>query len=124
MDDDEEDSTTKIISSKTAFGEMADILKACPFLTVEDYLWKYSSAFIRLMAIDQSRIKILKDKNDKKDGKKKTKTGKNAGGTKAFSPDDVFNSLGFGNHVQGNMTDLRRASENAARIKKQSKSRK
>lgn len=41
---------------------MSDTLKALPWLSAEDYLWGYSSAFIRLAAYDQSRVKYLSQK--------------------------------------------------------------
>lgn len=62
---------------------MADILKSLPFLSVEDYLWKYSSSFIKLMAYDQSRIKYLKDKKEKK-------------AQTAYTADEVLSCLGLG----------------------------
>lgn len=73
---------------------MADILKSLPFLTVEDYLWKYSSSFIRLMAYDQSRIKYLKD-GDKKD--------KNV--ARAYTADDVLTQLGLGGSSMASATE-------------------
>lgn len=64
---------------------MADILKTLPYLTIEDYMWGYSSSFIRLMAYDQSRIKYLKKKDGDEEGDAEHK---------AFTADDVFKSLG------------------------------
>ena len=87
---------------------MADILKSLPFLNVEDYLWKYSSSFIKLMAYDQSRIKYLKDKKEKK-----SKT--------AYTADDVISALGINtklndkiNNEAGDfMAMLRKSQENS-----------
>lgn len=62
---------------------MADILKSLPFLSIEDYLWKYSSSFIKLMAYDRSRIKYLKDKKEKK-------------AQNAYTADEVLSCLGLG----------------------------
>lgn len=69
---------------------MADMLKSLPFLTVEDYLWKYSASFIRLMAYDQSRIKYLKNKEEKQDS-----------GEKVFTADDVLAGLGMDAEKRG-----------------------
>lgn len=71
---------------------MADMLKALPFLTVEDYLWGYSSSFIKLMAYDQSRVKYLSTKEVER-RKQKKENERNA----VYSAEDVFAHLGIAN---------------------------
>lgn len=68
---------------------MADILKALPFLTVDEYLWGQSSSFIRLMAYDQSRVRYL----SQKEVEKKKEEKENAR-NRVFTADDVFRRLG------------------------------
>lgn len=41
---------------------MVDFLKANPFVTIEDYKWKLSSPMIRLMAMDNTRVHYLSEK--------------------------------------------------------------
>lgn len=41
---------------------MADTLKALPFLTVDDYKWRYSIPHIRLMTYDATRVIYLSEK--------------------------------------------------------------
>jgi len=41
---------------------MVDFLKAFPFVTMEDYKWKLSVPMIRLMAIDNTHINYLSEK--------------------------------------------------------------
>lgn len=81
---------------------MADTLKQLPFLTVEDYLWGHSSAFIRLMSLDQSRVKYLSQKEIER-RKKQKENEANA----VFSAEDVMRRFGMagtpkGQVVQGN----------------------
>lgn len=69
---------------------MADILKALPFLTVEEYLWGLSASFIRLMAYDQSRVRYLSQKQVEK-----RKRQREAERQRVFTADDVFRHLGL-----------------------------
>ena len=39
-----------------------DFLKANPFMTMEDYMWKYSIPMIRIMGMDNSRVNYLSEK--------------------------------------------------------------
>lgn len=41
---------------------MVDFLKACPFVTMEDYKWKLSVPMIRLMMMDNTHVNYLSDK--------------------------------------------------------------
>lgn len=45
---------------------MMDFLKTYPFITMEEYYWKYSMPMIRLMAYDATRIIYLSEKQAKK----------------------------------------------------------
>ena len=47
-------------------GRMVDFLKANPYMDMEDYRWKYSVPYIRLMAIDNTRVHYLTDEQAKK----------------------------------------------------------
>ena len=44
---------------------MVDFLKANPFMTMDDYLWKYSIPMIKIMAMDNSHINYLSEKQAK-----------------------------------------------------------
>jgi hypothetical protein len=46
---------------------MVDFLKANPFVTMEDYKWKLSVPFIRLMISDNTRIHYMSEKEAKKE---------------------------------------------------------
>jgi hypothetical protein len=52
-------------------GRMVDFLKANPFVSMEDYRWKYSVPYIRLMAADNTRIHYLSEKQAKNRKSKK-----------------------------------------------------
>lgn len=41
---------------------MVDFLKAFPFMTIEDYLWKYSIPMIKIMGMDNSHVNYLSKK--------------------------------------------------------------
>jgi len=41
---------------------MVDFLKACPFVTMEDYKWKLSVPMIRLMMMDNTHVNYLTEK--------------------------------------------------------------
>lgn len=78
---------------------MADILKALPFLTVEDYLWNYSAPFIQLMAYDQSRVKYLSQKEIER--RKKEKENER---NRVASPEDIIKRLGMMGNPAANST--------------------
>ena len=44
---------------------MVDFLKANPFMTMEDYLWKYSIPMIKIMGMDNSHVNYLSEKQAK-----------------------------------------------------------
>lgn len=46
-------------------GRMVDFLKANPFVSMEDYRWKYSVPYLRLMAADNTRVHYLTEKQAK-----------------------------------------------------------
>ena len=52
---------------------MIDFLKAHPFVTMDDYLWKWTIPQIRLAMYDSTHIEYTKTKNDKKRKGGKTK---------------------------------------------------
>ena len=41
---------------------MVDFLKANPFMTMDDYLWKYSIPMIKIMGMDNSHVNYLSEK--------------------------------------------------------------
>ena len=43
-------------------GDMVDFLKANPFMTMDDYLWKYSIPMIKIMGMDNSHVNYLSEK--------------------------------------------------------------
>jgi hypothetical protein len=51
-------------------GDMVDFLKANPFMTMEDYLWKYSIPMIKIMGMDNSHVNYLSEKQAKNRGMK------------------------------------------------------
>jgi hypothetical protein len=46
-------------------GRMVDFLKANPFVSMEDYRWKYSVPYLRLMAVDNTRVIYLSEEQVK-----------------------------------------------------------
>lgn len=71
---------------------MADMLKALPFLTVDEYLWGHSAAFIQLMACDQSRVRYLSQK-EIEERQKERELEK----MRVKSPESLFARLGISN---------------------------
>ena len=63
---------------------MVDFLKNNTFISMEDYLWKYSIPYLRIMSIDNTRIHYLSDKQEIK---------KNA--TVINSAEDLLNDFGI-----------------------------
>ena len=51
-----------MIRSVSEIGDMVDFLKANPFMTMEDYLWKYSIPMIKIMGMDNSHVNYLSEK--------------------------------------------------------------
>ena len=53
-------------------------MKANPYMSMEDYMWKYSIPMIKIMGMDNSHVNYLSEKQAKKRGGKiidtKTKT--------------------------------------------------
>lgn len=45
---------------------MVDFLKANPFMTMDDYLWKYSIPMIKIMGMDNSHVNYLSEKQAKR----------------------------------------------------------
>lgn len=63
---------------------MVDFLKANPFVSMEDYMWKLSVPMIRLMSIDNTRVHYLSEKQAKMKG-----------ATKINGAEDLMNDLGI-----------------------------
>lgn len=51
-----------MIRSVSEIGEMVDFLKANPFMSMEDYLWKYSIPMIKIMGMDNTHVNYLTEK--------------------------------------------------------------
>lgn len=51
-----------MIYSVSEVGDMADFLKAFPFVSMDDYMWKMSSPMIRIMAADNTHVEHLSEK--------------------------------------------------------------
>ena len=49
---------------------MVDFLKANPYMSVEDYMWKYSVPMIKIMGMDNSHVNYLSEKQAKNKGLK------------------------------------------------------
>lgn len=49
---------------------MVDFLKANPFMTIEDYMWKYSIPMIKIMGMDNSHVNYLSEKEAQNRGVK------------------------------------------------------
>ena len=45
-----------------------DFLKANPFMTMDDYLWKYSIPMLKIMGMDNSHVNYLSEKQAKNHG--------------------------------------------------------
>lgn len=64
-----------------------DFLKANPYMTMDDYLWKYSIPMIKIMGMDNSHVNYLSEKEAER---RKGKTVK----TKGASVQELNNDLG------------------------------
>ena len=51
-----------MIRSVSEIGDMVDFLKANPFMTMDDYLWKYSIPMLKIMGMDNSHVNYLSEK--------------------------------------------------------------
>jgi len=51
-----------MIRSVSEIGEMVDFLKANPYMTMEEYQWKYSIPMIKIMGMDNSHVNYLSKK--------------------------------------------------------------
>ena len=51
-----------MIYSVSEVGDMVDFLKATPFVSLEDYKWGLSVPMIKIMAMDNTHINYLSDK--------------------------------------------------------------
>lgn len=61
-----------MIYAVSEVGDMTDFLKAHPFISLEDYMWKISVPMLRLMALDYTRYRYLSDEEvEFNKGKKK-----------------------------------------------------
>ena len=68
-------------------GDMVDFLKANPFMTMEDYLWKYSIPMIKIMGMDNSHVNYLSEKQAANRGVKAVDVNR-------MSVDELNNDLG------------------------------
>ena len=69
-EDEDKDTRTEIIRSVSEIGDMVDFLKANPFMTMDDYLWKYSIPMIKIMGMDNSHVNYLTESQAKNRGMK------------------------------------------------------
>ena len=51
-----------MIRSVSEIGEMVDFLKANPYMSIEEYRWKYSIPMIKIMGMDNSHVNYLSEK--------------------------------------------------------------
>lgn len=68
-------------------GDMVDFLKANPFMTMDDYLWKYSIPMIKIMGMDNSHVNYLSEKQAANRGVKAVDVNR-------MSVDELNNDLG------------------------------
>ena len=66
---------------------MVDFLKANPFMTMDDYLWKYSIPMIKIMGMDNSHVNYLSEKQAANRGVKAVDVNR-------MSVDELNNDLG------------------------------
>ena len=68
-----------MIYSVSEIGDMVDFLKANPFMTMDEYLWKYSIPMIKIMGMDNSHVKYISEKQKQRQKEKAVDTaGKSA----------------------------------------------
>ena len=61
-DDDDKKGTSVVVYASCSIGEMADWLKANPTFSMDDYLWKISVPFAKIMQSDQTSVAYLSEK--------------------------------------------------------------
>ena len=92
------------MEAATIGGDIADLMKAYPQLTWDDYLYKYSLARISLMANDSTHMKYLEgkdkdkwerhcDRNKKVSMKNASDLGSCKGATKQRAPRQVLDTI-------------------------------
>lgn len=59
-----------MIRSVSEIGDMVDFLKANPYMSIDDYMWKYSVPMIKIMGMDNSHVNCLSEKQAKNKGLK------------------------------------------------------
>lgn len=67
---------------------MVDFLKANPYMSMEDYMWKYSIPMIKIMGMDNSHVNYLSEKQAKERGGKTIDT-------KTRTVEEISNDLGI-----------------------------
>lgn len=67
-----------------------DFLKIYPFVSIEDYYWKYSYAMIRIMAKDATKVIPLSEKQAEKYKQYKRNQKKNVATPQVTDDPDVF----------------------------------
>ena len=67
---------------------MVDFLKANPYMSMEDYMWKYSIPMIKIMGMDNSHVNYLSEKQAKGRGGKTIDT-------KTRTIEEISNDLGI-----------------------------
>ena len=82
-EEEDEDCRTEIIQSVTCIGDMVDFLKANPFISMDDYIWKINPCMIHIMSADNTHVRYLSEK-EAKQRKAKASDGK-----------DLMNDLGI-----------------------------
>ena len=94
-EEEDEDSRTEIIRSVSEIGDMVDFLKANPFVSMDDYMWKLSVPMIRIMSIDNTRVHYLSENQAKKKG-----------AVKINGAEDLMNDLGIPLDLIGNKANI------------------
>lgn len=74
---------------------MVDFLKANPFVSMDDYMWKLSVPMIRIMSIDNTRMHYLSENQAKKKG-----------AVKINGAEDLMNDLGIPLDLIGNKDNI------------------
>lgn len=85
-EEEDDDEGSKIITSRTEWGQMIDFIKNNPTVTKEQYMWEWTIPQIRLASYDFTHIVYLHNK-DKKKAKAAAQTFNTA--------DDLLNDLGM-----------------------------
>ena len=95
-DDDDEKGTSVVVLASCAIGDMTDWLKANPAFSMEDYQWKLSVPFIKVMASDATHVAYLSEKQAKeyKQQKRKANAKKKSEGI-TDDPEEFARALGI-----------------------------